>query len=488
MSYVAAKEDNDTMSRASAGSMLTAGAYAVSLLLGGTTLALAATKAFGEDSWSALAVVCLLLMVAMATGAFGIVSRDKHSAVYDPSFYMCLSGAVYFGFGPLMYLFAESDSIDNVQAYNPVTALDALFVTGMNAAGLGLAGLCYLIGSFKLSAGAAATAARRTGSLPFSAVFYGSLLLGAAAKYLIILPYEFGFTEVVPSALAFTSAQFLLVTIFAGFNTGVSANRAIFLLSYGLLVTEVIIGFISFDKTQMLLPIIAAGLGRYLHNFEMRSLLTYAGFAAAAYVLATPVVTYGRNVQAFLGGYEGQSFTLASKAEIVAAYVSGSQMEFASAAPQAWWERLNNVPAQVAAVDFYNQGDGGTDYERLPWLIVPRTLYADKPIMSDAGAVLNAKINGNQLSQVAVGVFIDGFYNWGYLGCVFYSATYGLMLRFFSDISRAVVRSRSVFMYPLIFMGVFAGMRTDGWWLIDVGSTWITGAALLIAYSFVPRQ
>lgn len=488
MSYIATTGEDSTKSRVAGGPMLTACAYALSILLGGITLALASAKAFGEDSWSTLAVVCVLLLVTMAVGAYDIFSRDKHAAVYDPSFYMCLSGATYFGFGPLMYLFAAPDSIDNAQAYYPVTALDALFVTGMNAAGLGLAGLCFLIGSFKLSAGTAATAAQRTGSFPFSLVFYGSLTLGAAAKYLFILPYDFGFTEAVPSALAFTSAQFLLVTILAGFNTTRSANKSIFLLSYGLLITEVVIGLLMFNKTQMLLPIIAAGLGRYLQTFEIRALLTYAGFAVAVYVLATPVVTYARNVQEFLGGYEGQSFTLTSRAEIISAYVSGSQMELASAAPQAWWERLNNVPAQVAAVDFYNQGDGGTDYERLPWLIVPRALYADKPIMSDAGYALNEKVNGNHQSTVAVGIFVDGFYNWGYIGLAVYSATYGLMLRFFCEISRVVVRSRSVIMYPLIFMGVYAGMRPDGWWIIDVVNTWLIGAVLLVAYSFFPRR
>jgi len=118
---------------------------------------------------------------------------------------------------------------------------------------------------------------------------------------------------------------------------------------------------------------------------------------------------------------------------------------------------------------------------------VPRLLYPDKPAMSGAGVELTEKVTGSRHSSTGIGVFVDGYYMLGWLGVLLASVTYGFSLRAYSVIARTIVRNRCLIMYPLVFAGIYTGLRSDGWWSTDVAGSMVLTLVLLALFRTSPK-
>ena len=140
---------------------------------------------------------------------------------------------------------------------------------------------------------------------------------------------------------------------------------------------------------------------------------------------------------------------------------------------------MNYLPSQQAAVDLFNKGQGSDDFKKALWVFVPRALVPSKPVLTASGLDLNEKVTGFRNSSTGIGVYVDGYYMLGWLGVLLASFTYALVLRFYAVIARSIVTSRALLMYPLVFLGIYAGLRSDGWWLTD-----IAGPAVLVLFVF----
>ena len=154
---------------------------------------------------------------------------------------------------------------------------------------------------------------------------------------------------------------------------------------------------------------------------------------------------------------------------IAASYFAGGEGHSpANEVPLAGWSRLNYLPSQNAAVKFWQQGNGGDDFLKLPWIVVPRFLYKDKPIMSLAGLDLQEKVHGFRNSHAGIGGFTDGYYNFGWFGVLICGSFFGFVLRFFTTLARPIIHNQAISMYPLAFIGFYLGLRIDGWWLARI--------------------
>lgn len=141
------------------------------------------------------------------------------------------------------------------------------------------------------------------------------------------------------------------------------------------------------------------------------------------------------------------------------------------------WARLNYLPSQAAGVQLFNDGNGGNDFSKILWMFIPRFINSDKPIMSLSGGELASKIYGSSVSSEGLGIFVDGYYNAGWLGLLCYSFLTGLVISQTSKISEIIVNEKSYFLYPLIFLGMYSVFRIDGFFMTD-----ILGVFLYIIY------
>jgi hypothetical protein len=132
------------------------------------------------------------------------------------------------------------------------------------------------------------------------------------------------------------------------------------------------------------------------------------------------------------------------------------------------WARLNYLPAQAAGVQLFNEGNGGNDLSKILWVFVPRFINSEKPIMSLSGGDLAYKIFGRGGTSEGLGIFIDGYYNAGWLGMLCYSFFTGLIISQTSKVSEILINRKVYILYPLIFLGIFSAFRIDGFFMTDI--------------------
>lgn len=143
------------------------------------------------------------------------------------------------------------------------------------------------------------------------------------------------------------------------------------------------------------------------------------------------------------------------------------------------WGRFSFTEPQIFAVQQYEQGEPSLDWLLWPWVFVPRFLDEAKPIMSLAGQILFSKMLPRTGSSVSIGIFVDGYYNGGWLGVIVFSSVAGWILSCTSAIAKVVQDKQSVVLYPLLAVGLYIGFKVDGFWITDYLAPFITLAYAL---------
>lgn len=144
------------------------------------------------------------------------------------------------------------------------------------------------------------------------------------------------------------------------------------------------------------------------------------------------------------------------------------------------WGRLSYTSAQAASIDFYNSNDGGKDATLIPWLFIPRFLAPNKPVMTDTGTEFYTKMTGNFGSSTSPGIFINGYYNLGWIGLIFGSIICGLILAEMAAISRVIILNKNYLLYPIMFSSIYIAFRVDGTILSDY-----IGVFVIVVYSIL---
>jgi hypothetical protein len=457
------------------------------LVLGAVSMALA--PVVEPASWWVLVpqvvVVAALLLRLMVRS----LRSNPAGILMEPGVVLLAAWLLYFGFGPLLYVFGPVEQLRILHLQHRVDAGQAMWITGVNSIGLALTGLAYVLYRAPLASDAALLASRWWARLSPTTVFALCTLLGLFAKYVLVLPYDLLLTDAVPANAARQLSRLLVVAILIGWAHRVSGPWWMAPAATLLMVLELVSGVLMFNKTESLLALLAAGIGHYLARRELRSLGRLSAAVLAVYIVIGPVVNYGRVELTVRGRGEPKPAGLVERVEIVASYFDRDTSLAREPEESArWWRRLNYVPVQQASFELARRGEGGDDFRLVPWLLVPRTFYPGKPVMTVAGVDLNEKLTGHRLSALAPGIFVDGYYQLGWLGFLVTSLTYGLALRVFRQIAVAVVQHRALVMYPLVFIGVYAGFRVDGWWLTDVAGPLLFATVALTGFRLMARE
>jgi hypothetical protein len=439
------------------------------LVLG--TLAVLFSEVMADDDWWVLAPFCFASMFLLAFVIYRTLRATPTSILFETGIFLAISCATYFAFGPLLYVIGPEEAAHLSRSWYHVTAAQSVWLTGLNFFGLGMAGLAYVSFRMRFFLLVSERASRSWSKLSPTTVFIVCVAIGAIAKYLFVLPYELKLIDAVPSNPVRQLGRLLVIALIIGWAYRKSGPWWIVPIVTVLLILEVVTGLLMFQKTECLLGVVASGIGMYLASRRLGILIAVGVVTLMIYVFITPIVTFGRAELVARGGGETIPADLDERLEIVSMYFAGKQSQRVdNEEPGRWWSRLNYLPTQQAAVDLQRKGHGGDDLSRLPWIFVPRTLYPSKPVITAGAMDFNEKVTGARNSSVAAGIFLDGYYNLGWLGFFLASLSYGLMLRIYTSIAEPVVRNRALVMFPLVFIGVYAGLRADGTWLTDVAA------------------
>ena len=465
--------------------------FALIIVTGMAALLLGRGNFIGTNDWMSVLALCLTGMSLLLFSVMLMYRAAPLRPLYDGRLYMAVSGAVYYAFGPLIYVFGSVAAVSYASSFMPVDAKQAFEITGLNFSGLGIAGLSYSGFRFRRLDHFTRNLAQRFKRFELNTVWVFFLLAGLPAQLLWVMPYHYGLLRVPSPGPVNMLANLVDLALLLGWYLVRRGRRRLFVPMLALTAMELFIALADFNKTELLLVIIMIILGNYLASPSKRALVLGAAGVITVYLVAIPVVNFGRDYLTRLGGDASTPAGFELRKDILSYYLTHGSQDLGGR-NDFWWNRFNYLPSESGAIRFYQQGSGGHDYRLIPWIFVPRLLYPNKPSMTQSAIDLTYKINGTRTSSTGIGIFIDGYYNLGWFGMLAASIIYGFCLRLLSGIAKIVVEERAMLMLPLAFASIFMGIRTDGSVLADVlGATVLFMAALglfwLGSRLFIPR-
>jgi hypothetical protein len=382
---------------------------------------------------------------------------------------------LYYGAGPLLYYLGDKATRSIADDFFRVSTDEIVRANLLNLIGI-LTIVLVLNGALALSDALrrpAGTADRGTWLqlAQIKVMVLLALAIAVPIKYFVVLPFEFGLTdstEILPGAILqlkdLVPVSLTLLVVLAIRCRGIWLGLAVVTFS-----AELLVSILTFSKLEVLTPLILTFIGIYI---------CYRGRATAAaglivfvlsYFAMVPLVNYGRIEIAKQTGGDFLQMDLAGRFDILTDFVSGdtSQAEDGSAGSSAW-ARLNYTNVQAFVMRRYDRGNPGETIANALIAPVPRALWPDKPIISAAGTELTHLITGSaSQSSTGVGVFAEAYWSGGW-PLVFLVSTYiGLLFAGFTVYAqRQLSQSRLIYL-PIMFIGMRAGFRPDGWFAID---------------------
>lgn len=412
------------------------------------------------SAWTVHGVWCLGSLFLILGWATGRVRAGVVNVISDHLLVLACAFTLYFVGGAALLVVGPQWQVARSLAFYPVDAAGALRVDAVNGVGLGIA---FMVASRTKPRLGPAVAGQLSAAARMIPAWFGllSLLLIGAVASVVTAAYDLGLADgtlpgIVRALTRFSGVALFLCAAYTG-------RGSIGLLAIATAVTIGLsgLGFVQFSKSSTLLPLAIYTIGIAIRSGRYSVLVVGGTVVLSLYWLLSGAAAFGRG-QIPIGETAPLTERLAVAARGLSLSASGS-----SRARGGPWSRLNYVPAQAAAMDLYDVGRGGDDISRAPWVFVPRVLYSNKPIMTEAGVDLNEKIRGSRTSATGVGVFVDGYYNSGWIGLLLGSAFVGWLLAQTSAVARATLTEGGILALPLAFLGAFIAFRIDGRLLSD---------------------
>ena len=386
--------------------------------------------------------------------------RSRPVRLWTPFPWFLAAWAVYYGFGPLVYVYGTPESVAYMDHLFPVDEKALLRTNVLNWVGLLAvikgAMLMAKVGIHRFGAHAIPCPqdARRV------AVLF--LAIGLPVKYLLELPYALRLTDyVLPGSIqylgTFSGLAILPLSVAAS-----ERHRWAKIVLWSLVLAEIGVGLVMLAKLQVIKTMLLVLLGRFAVRPNFKALLATGLSVVVAYLIVlSPFVNFAR---VMLGRASARN--VAEAIEAAQVYGAEGRETLAHILPgvQAWWTRLAYPNSQAFAITQYDGGKPGWTFAMAAYVFVPRFLYEDKPIMTP-GTEYTVLIKGTDTSSTGLGIIGEAYWNGGWplvLATGFFVAALFSWLGGMS--SRAVISRRWLYT-PLIYQTIFLALRPDDWFV-----------------------
>ena len=371
-----------------------------------------------------------------------------------------LSAAVYFGFGSMVHIFFNDESTKQAQSYFYVLP-EHLFKLNLIVI---LCVICVLVTArvlasiFKQSAEPVVT---EDGDrlLFICCVAFG--ILGYGFKYMIYIPYAFGFFgNVVIPAIFIQIALLAPVSLFLLTLWSIRHAQRFLGLAVLLLCMDLLTGCLLLAKAEVLKPLIVFLLAFLQHKTTRIRLAAAAVAVLLCFQTLVPMAVAGRSAILLRTGALGEGdFNIRS--EIISDYFLGNLSAENYAESQSGLMRIAYASASVPAIVMYDHGRPGTSIERAPIILYPRMLWPDKPIL-DSGVRYNILVNGQAGSASWMGLFAEAYWNFGWPGIPLLMVPLGAAFFIIGRMSIQIMKNRKWLHFVIVLLGMYMGIRTDG--------------------------
>lgn len=428
------------------------------------------------NSWCPLLLGGVCLSVLFSLRRIGL-----SQAILSPIAWFLIACAVYYGVGPLIYVYGNDVTLDNLHAFYYVDNL-ALWRTNL----LNIISIAVIL--FIFSVGMSLSLLR-----PFKRVA-SNATLKRAAHYFAGIGVIF---TLLTYSLRFKLGQdFLMPGIFYTLEKCSFASLFLYSLLYfrgiremkvPLLLMTGFAGYFAVEslmKSNILEFAMMLFLGAFLARPSNRKLVIAVCVTLIMLPALNTLTTYGR----ILTWTEDSS--QASMFSIIAAYDTDtiSAIKEANEGDQGIWRRSSYPSAQAFAMDAYDTGMPGNSLEPALWAFVPRLIYPDKPIVTQ-GEVFTTLIKGEAIGgDNSPGFFGEAYWNLGWPGVLFMSMFVGMLLAAYTQFNGNMVSTGSYQFFPVAFMALAVGFQVDTWLVAATFNSIPMMIFLYIMIKFISRS
>jgi hypothetical protein len=460
--------------------------YAV-VLFALTVLYLVVGPSKDEHEWGVVNLIGpISLCMAGLWAGYRIVTTNPRT-IWTPIPWFALTSSLYYGLGPLLYLFGSAEVIDSLNDYWPVDPSDLWRANLLSTVCLLTIAGTFLATDRLLETGRDSERIASTvagDDDPAQRALFLFLGFGIPLRYLLVLPCTFGqLPFVVPGSL-FVLGCLVKLAVFMLAYLGAKRQglwRAGFWMLFG---TELITNFLCLSKLEVLLVFIMAALGRFLAKKKVKELVFAGVVTLGIFIIIAPLVTWSRlRISRETGNASVAPFELrlAVTAEALELWLKG-ELEIEGDTNDRGWGRLCYTPTQTACLHLYDSGFAGDSFAYALYSWIPRFIWSDKPTMS-LGQDFTLMVKGRIGTCTAAGFFAEAYWNGGWLLVVLTCVYVGVLFAWLSRAAlRIIAHSEWVFL-PCAFIGMSMGLRLDDWF----APTFVTGFLMYLVYYFIIR-
>jgi len=432
---------------------------------------LLSSVAMPEDMYmhTAFCVIGLLLVMLNLKPLRG---SDLSRVLVDHRILLTISFSLYFLLGALVASTLSNENFDIVFYRYRIGADDALYIDAINAIGMGLALFFSAIYRPKFLPKLAKSATRK--SVKFDNFFIIPIFLAVGgSSFIYVQLNDWIFGEMISGSFRML-ANLLLLCILMGMMFKGRHAILVWWLSAALAIVMSFFGLLGFQKFAMLLPIMVFFVGWGIRINSLRHFIGGFILVAILFNIVGGPIQFARITFSDIDNQSISERLSLFRAGLQAAEELDVRSNYVAVA------RFNYMHEQAGAIDFYNSGDGGSDWAKIPWVFIPRFVYPNKPSTTSSGIELYYKMTGMEGTSYAAGIFGDGYYNAGWIGVVFWSIIGGLVIAQNSAIASVIISSKSLIFFPIVLLSLIIAFRIDGTLLADYLGIFMYGAYFLI--------
>lgn len=415
--------------------------------------------------WKNTFVPLLLILVSWGT-AFIIVVRTPE-CIWTPIPWFLGAAGLFYGIGPLVYIFGNEATIE---ATNLVWSVDQKMIWKVHRVVLvALSSVLFFFSLFSrflpnlsISKQSIDEQASLTKAKTIVLLF---LVVGGGIRYLVELPFQFGLISYTIPGVILRLSSFLHVALFLLGYISVKEKKILsWRWSFYIFVSiEVLASLLSLSKQAIAIAVIFPVLGRFFAHRKIRSILILVASLAIMYPTLKSIVARGRTVlQKNTGRSAG---TLQERIDGMSVVLQTEDESNKSI--QHGWRRLNYVDVMSFSMDQYDNGEPGQTYNAALYVLIPRLIWPDKPIISSAGGDFTELYTGHRGSSTGLTVYGEAYWNGGYIFVLFTSFYLAILFSVITHFSMRFIFFQDWMYLPALFITAQIGMSLSGWFSIS---------------------
>jgi hypothetical protein len=413
---------------------------------------------------NAAAPISLLVVMVAA----GIQTVRRHPlALWTPYVAFLAQSALFFGFGPLVYVFGSEEAIARLSAsrlaltHVELARTNLLVAVGIGFAFLGFGAYAMLSRRERIPPGQLAS---RSLPLPQVAVLF--LTLGALLRYGLLLPNEFGITDfIVPGTVTSAGNLFALGLAVTGYLAVLRGGRWR-LLFWSLLLPNLFAAVLQFSKTAAIINLLVPAFGSYLAHRRLPRLVLWVLASAVLFAAMQPLVDYGRGVIQAETGEIGRA-SIARRVDIAVEFARGTRADHFAERDQAAWTRLAYAGPQAYAMSLHDSGILGTSLQNAWLLFIPRFVWPEKPVVLGPGAEFYEVVTGRRGTFLGLSVYGDAYWQAGWTGVAIFSMLMGMLFGWFSSNALKWMSAGALLYLPVVLLGLEASLLGPTRYLVN---------------------